>query len=161
MATKTPTPRLTASDKLLSSNILLPKDVVIACSVYSPVAGPSFQSRAYNDILETARRDVLARNGSASLTRSILTSVHVRGGDSCMYAFLIGQQGEPPTELSGLHFDGLIGASGFSAYCFSTTGFFSVYLKTRAARAMVIEIPFGTLGLFRDIPTSILTHGFF
>jgi hypothetical protein len=26
-----------------------------------------------------------------------------------MYAFLIGRQGEDPTELSALHFDGLIG----------------------------------------------------
>ncbi|KAJ7672102.1 mediator complex subunit 13 C-terminal-domain-containing protein [Mycena rosella] len=108
MATKPPTPRLAASDKLLSSNILLPQDALISCIVYSPIAGPSSHSRAYNDILEVARRDVLAHNGSATLTRSILTSVHIRGGDSCMYTFLIGQQGQTPTELSGLHFDGLI-----------------------------------------------------
>ncbi|KAJ7496590.1 mediator complex subunit 13 C-terminal-domain-containing protein [Mycena latifolia] len=108
MATKSSAPRLAASDKLLSSNILLPKDVLISCTVFSPIAGPSSHSRAYNDILEMARRDVIAHNGSATLTRSILTSVHVRGGDSCMYAFFIGQQGLPPTELSGLHFDGLI-----------------------------------------------------
>ncbi|KAJ6534040.1 mediator complex subunit 13 C-terminal-domain-containing protein [Mycena vulgaris] len=108
MTTKTPTPRLAASDKLLSSNILLPKDVLISCTIFSPIAGPSSHSRAYNDILELARRDVLARNGSASLSSSILTSVHIRGGDSCMYAFLIGKHGQPPTELSCLHFDGLI-----------------------------------------------------
>ncbi|KAJ7750136.1 mediator complex subunit 13 C-terminal-domain-containing protein [Mycena maculata] len=97
-----------ASDKLLASNILLPKDVLVSCFVYSPIAGPSSHSRAYNDLLEMARRDVLSHNGSATLTRSILTSVHVRGSDSCMYAFLIGRQGQPPTELSGLHFDGLM-----------------------------------------------------
>lgn len=111
MTTRPPAPRLTASDKLLSSTIPLPKDALISCSIYSPLAGPSSHSRAYNDILEVARRDVLSRNqsGSATLTQSILTSVHVRGMDSCMYAFLIGRQGEDPTELSALHFDGLIG----------------------------------------------------
>ncbi|KAJ7099336.1 mediator complex subunit 13 C-terminal-domain-containing protein [Mycena belliarum] len=109
MATKTPaTPRLAASDKVLASEVLLPKDVLISCAVYSPIAGPSSHSRAYNDILEMARRDVLAHNSSATLTRSILTSVHIRGGDSCMYAFSMGQQGQPSTALSALHFDGLI-----------------------------------------------------
>lgn len=123
MTTKTPTLRLAASDKLLSSTILLPKDPLVSCFVYSPIAGPSSHSRAYNDILEMARRDVLSHNGSATLTRSILTSVHVGGSDSCMYAFLIGNQGEPPTELSGLHFDGLMGASFFfgPAECFRSS----------------------------------------
>ncbi|KAF7350887.1 Mediator of RNA polymerase II transcription subunit 13 [Mycena sanguinolenta] len=112
MTTRTPTPRLAASDKLLSSTILLPKDALISCFIYSPLAGPSSHSRAYNDILEIARRDVLSRNQSvsATLTRSILTSVHVGGMDSCMYAFLIGRRGEDPTELSTLYFDGLIEA---------------------------------------------------
>ncbi|KAJ7799951.1 hypothetical protein B0H14DRAFT_3113979 [Mycena olivaceomarginata] len=116
MTTRPPAPRLTASDKLLSSTIPLPKDALISCSIYSPLAGPSSHSRAYNDILEVARRDVLSRNqsGSATLTRSILTSVHVRGMDSCMYAFVIGRQGEDPTELSALHFDGLIVTSQIS-----------------------------------------------
>ncbi|KAJ7478619.1 mediator complex subunit 13 C-terminal-domain-containing protein [Mycena galericulata] len=101
MATKTPTPRLASSDMLLSSTILLPKDLLVS-------SGPSSHSRAYNDILEMARRDVLSHNTSKTLTRSILTSVLVRGSDSCMYAFLIGHRGQPPTELSGLHFDGLM-----------------------------------------------------
>ncbi|KAJ7198471.1 hypothetical protein GGX14DRAFT_665621 [Mycena pura] len=109
MATKAPPLRMAASDKLLSSAIRLPKDVLISCYVFSPLAGPSSQSRAYNDILEMARRDVLLRNSdrSATLTGSVLTSVHIRGGDSRMYAFLIGRQGQPATELSTLHFDGL------------------------------------------------------
>jgi hypothetical protein len=113
MTTKTPTPRLAASDKLLSSTILLPKDTLISCFVYSPLAGPSSHSRAYNDLLEMARRDVLSRNKDrlATLTQSILTSVHIRGTDSCMYAFLIGKQGQASTELDTLRFDGLIGAS--------------------------------------------------
>ncbi|KAF7362482.1 Mediator of RNA polymerase II transcription subunit 13 [Mycena venus] len=112
MTTKTPTPRLTSSDKLLSSTILLPQDALVSCFIYSPLAGPSSHSRAYNDILELARRDVLSRNQSASatLTRSLLTSVHIRGMDSCMYVFLIGRRGEEATELAALHFDGLIEA---------------------------------------------------
>ncbi|KAJ7133708.1 mediator complex subunit 13 C-terminal-domain-containing protein [Mycena crocata] len=114
MAAKAPIPRLSASDKLLSSTIQLPKDVLISCLVYSPIAGPSSHSRAYNDILEVARRDVLSHNGSAPLTRSILTSVHIRGSDSCMYVFILGQKGEPPTQLDALHLDGLIVTSQFS-----------------------------------------------
>ncbi|KAJ7647889.1 mediator complex subunit 13 C-terminal-domain-containing protein [Roridomyces roridus] len=107
MAAKTPSPRLAASDKLLSSTISLPEDALISCTVYSPIAGPSSQSRAYNDILEIARRDVISQNGSATLAQSILTSVHASGSDSCMYAFSIGQVGLPPAELSRLQFDGL------------------------------------------------------
>ncbi|KAJ6497407.1 mediator complex subunit 13 C-terminal-domain-containing protein [Mycena sanguinolenta] len=116
MTTRTPTSRLAASDKLLSSTILLPKDALISCFIYSPLAGPSSHSRAYNDILELARRDVLSRNQSvsATLTHSILASVHVGGMDSCMYAFLIGRRGEDPTELSALHWDGLIVTSQIS-----------------------------------------------
>ncbi|KAJ7252420.1 mediator complex subunit 13 C-terminal-domain-containing protein [Mycena haematopus] len=110
MTTRTPTPRLAASDRLLSSTILLPKDALISCFIYSPLAVPSSHSRTYNDILENARRDVLSRNQSrsATLIQSILTSVHVGDMDSCMYAFLIGRRGEDATELSALHLDGLI-----------------------------------------------------
>lgn len=113
MTTKTATSRLAASDKLLSSTILLPKDALISCFIYSPLAGPSSHSRAYNDILELARREVLAQNHdrATTLTRSILTSLHIRGSDSCMYAFHIGTQGQAPTELAALHFDGLVGTS--------------------------------------------------
>ncbi|KAJ6488252.1 mediator complex subunit 13 C-terminal-domain-containing protein [Mycena vitilis] len=117
MTTKTPTPRLASSDKLLSSNILLPKDALISCFIYTPLAGPSSHSRAYNDVLEMARRDVISRNqnnGPATLIRSILTSVHIRGGDSCMYAFLIGKKGQAAAELSALHFDGLMVTSQIS-----------------------------------------------
>ncbi|KAK7057786.1 mediator of RNA polymerase II transcription subunit 13 [Favolaschia claudopus] len=116
MSTRTLTPRLAASDKLLSYSISLPKDALISCFIYSPLAGPSSHSRAYSDILEVARREVLTRNqsGSATLTHSILTSVHIRGMDSCMYAFCIGKQGEDPTELTSLHFDGLIVTSRIS-----------------------------------------------
>ncbi|KAJ7188980.1 hypothetical protein C8R46DRAFT_877203 [Mycena filopes] len=116
MSTKPPaaTPRLAPSDKLLSSTILLPKDALITCFIYAPFAGPSSHSRAYNDVLELARREVLAQNHGRTLTRSILTSVHIRGGDSCMYAFLIGTQGKAPTELDALHFDGLVVTSQVS-----------------------------------------------
>lgn len=111
MTTKTlQAPRLVTSDKLLSSTILLPKDVLVSCFVYTPLAGPSSHSRAYNDILELARRQVHTHNGSATLAQSILTSVHLGGSDSCMYAFQIGREGHPPAELSSLQFDGLIGA---------------------------------------------------
>ncbi|KAJ7286899.1 hypothetical protein C8J57DRAFT_1460386, partial [Mycena rebaudengoi] len=112
MTTKTlQAPRLATSDKLLSSTILLPKDVLVSCFVYTPLAGPSSHSRAYNDILELARRQVHTHNGSATLARSILTSVHLGGSDSCMYAFKIGREGHPPAELSSLQFDGLIVSS--------------------------------------------------
>ncbi|KAJ7744697.1 mediator complex subunit 13 C-terminal-domain-containing protein [Mycena metata] len=116
MTTKTATSRLAASDKLLSSTILLPKDALISCFIYSPLAGPSSHSRAYNDILELARREVLAQNHdrATTLTRSILTSLHIRGSDSCMYAFHIGTQGQAPTELAALHFDGLVVTSQVS-----------------------------------------------
>ncbi|KAF7294056.1 Mediator of RNA polymerase II transcription subunit 13 [Mycena kentingensis (nom. inval.)] len=104
MANKPPAP----ADRLLASAIPLPEDVLISCRIYSPVAGPSSQAyaRAYADVLELARREVYARNRStnASLTNSLLTSVHIGSGDSCMYVFHFGQQGYTPAELV---FDGL------------------------------------------------------
>ncbi|KAJ7143357.1 hypothetical protein C8R43DRAFT_954141 [Mycena crocata] len=40
---------------------------------------------------------------SAPLTPPILTSVHIRGSDSCMHPILIGKKGEAPTQLDALH----------------------------------------------------------
>ncbi|KAJ7072913.1 mediator complex subunit 13 C-terminal-domain-containing protein [Mycena amicta] len=107
MANKPPAP----SDKMLASAIPLPPDTLISCHIFSPVAGPSSQAyaRAYADVLELARTDVYAKNRSnnASLTKSLLTSVHIGSGDSCMYVFSIGQRGQAPGELAELLFDGL------------------------------------------------------
>ncbi|KAF7290083.1 Mediator of RNA polymerase II transcription subunit 13 [Mycena chlorophos] len=101
----------TASDRLLASAIPLPPDALISCHTFSPVAGPSSQaySRAYADQLEVARREILARNESrnASLTRSLLPSVHIGSSDSCLYVFAIGKQGQPSAELAELVCDGL------------------------------------------------------
>ncbi|KAF7289220.1 Mediator of RNA polymerase II transcription subunit 13 [Mycena indigotica] len=103
MANRPPTP----SDKLLASAIPLPSDTPISCHIYSPVAGPSSQSytRAYADLLELARREVYVRNHSNNvpLTKSLLTSVNIGSGESCIYVFSIGKQ----DELAELVFDGL------------------------------------------------------
>ncbi|CAK5281931.1 unnamed protein product [Mycena citricolor] len=111
-------PGLSSSDHLLSSTIPLPADAHITCYVYAPVAGPSTPSRAYTDILELARRDILNQNhapqnhfsnispSSTSLTDSILTSVYIHGSDSCLYAFTIDCRGAT-SALARLQLEGL------------------------------------------------------
>jgi hypothetical protein len=101
-----PPPKISLSDKLLSSSFILPHNTSISYSIFAPSSNPSINA---HESIETARRSILLRNSSAVLLDSLLTSVHI-GTSSFFYIFLISPQSQLATSrLNLLQLEGLTG----------------------------------------------------
>lgn len=103
-----PLPKISISDKLLSSKFTLPHNTSIPYSIFTPSSNSSINP---HQSIETARRFILLRNSSAVLLDSLLTSVHI-GTSSFFYVFLISPQSQLTVATSRLNLLQLEGLTG-------------------------------------------------
>jgi len=102
-----PSPRLSPSDRLLSSILPLPPNPSIVYATYSPcgVAPPC-------EVLESARTHLVSRNQSCSFQDSILPYVHIDRDAPRFHAFIVASGEQVDSSLSALRnlaFDDLKG----------------------------------------------------
>ncbi|OSX60611.1 hypothetical protein POSPLADRAFT_1048016 [Postia placenta MAD-698-R-SB12] len=101
-------PTVTLDSPVLASSITLPDQPVVAYYVFS--GSPSTNAADHLNLIELARRKVLAQNVNRGILDSLLPSVHITKDASKLYVFGLASQDVPsPTSaaLAALQFEGL------------------------------------------------------
>ncbi|KAH7888131.1 mediator complex subunit 13 C-terminal-domain-containing protein [Phlebopus sp. FC_14] len=112
-------PRVTASDKLLSSQVSLPDNPRVAYVIYAPATN----GLAY-EALEYGRRRILSRNNSLPFLESVLAHVYVDGDCSALYAFTLTSAESTDASISALKTLSIDGLAVSEASSFSPLGLY-------------------------------------